>query len=111
MHTCGCQSSTVASYLTVCKKVKETNESKKYFFEIKPVSRVMCQQKCRNKNSVTVCYKIPNFTDSCERRILHDSVTVCVAKFLHELATSKLKMWQSFGITSYTLRENVESVK
>ena len=32
------QSSTLASYLTV-KKLKETSESKKYFFELKMVSR------------------------------------------------------------------------
>ena len=33
-----CQSSTVASYLTV-QKLKEISENKNYFFEIKTVSR------------------------------------------------------------------------
>ena len=61
-----------------------TSENKKYFFEIKTVSRMMCQQKVRKQEFCdSVCYKIPYFIDdSCELRILHDSVTVCVAKFL-----------------------------
>ena len=74
-----CQSSTVASYLTVCKKLKETSENKKHFFEIKTVSRDDVSAKVqKQKFCDSVCYKIPYFTDSCELRILYDSV----AKFL-----------------------------
>ena len=78
-----------------------------------------CQQKVQKQEFCdSACYKISYFTDSSDLRILHDSVTVCVAKFcelriiiVHELARSKMKRWQSFGITLYTLGENVESVK
>ena len=81
----------------------------------------MCQQKVQKQEFCdSVCYKIPYFTDSCELRILHGSVTrqsvlqnFCELRIiiLHELATSKLKRWQSFGITSHTICENVELVK
>ena len=60
-----------------------------------------CQQKVQKQEFCdSVCYKIPYFTDSCDLRILHDSVTILVAKFmwirviiLHELAMSKMKRW------------------
>ena len=76
----------------------------------------MCQQKVQKQDSVTVCVtKSPTslipvtlefyiivgqflFRNSCELRVT----------ILHELAMSKMKRW---GITSYTLRENVKSVK
>ena len=64
-------------------KLKETSESKKYFFEIKPVSKDDIQQKVQKQEFCdSVCHKIPYFTDSCEFRILQASVTVCVANFL-----------------------------
>ena len=76
----------------------------------------MCQQKVQKQEFCnSVCYKIPYFTDSCDLRILHDSVRVLVDNscelrviILHELAMNKMKRWD---ISSYTLRENVESVK
>ena len=44
---------------------------------------MMCQQKVQKQEFCdSVCYKILYFTDSCDLRILRDSVTVCVAKFL-----------------------------
>ena len=73
---------------------------------------------CLQGKNDSACYKILYFTDSPDLRILHDSVTACVANscelrviIVHELARSKMKRWQPFDITSYTLRENVESVK
>ena len=72
MRTCGCQSDLYKMPIQYCsqlsdsvQKLKESSENKKYFFEIKTVSRDdVSVKKCRNKNSVTVCYKIPYFTDS-----------------------------------------------
>ena len=60
-----------------------TSENKKYFFEIKMVSKDGVSAKVQKQEFCdSVCYKIPYLTDSCELSILHDSVTVCVAKFL-----------------------------
>ena len=72
-------------------------------------------KECRNKKSVTVhvtkfCTSLIPLTlefytimlqNSCELRVI----------IVHELARSKIKSWQSFSITPYTLRENMESVK
>ena len=77
-----------------------------------------CQQEVQKRFCDSVCYKIPYFTDSCELSVLHECDSLCCeipvnlrVIILHELATSKLKRWQSFGITSYTARENAELVK
>ena len=49
----------------------------------------MCQQKVQKQEfSDSVCYKIPYFTDSCDLRILNDSVTVPVASDLKILNDS-----------------------
>ena len=74
-----CQSSTAASYLRVCKKLKATSEKKKKnkkknFFEIKAVSRNDVSVKSAEKKICdSMCLEIPYFTDN---------VTDCVVKFL-----------------------------
>ena len=45
-------------------KLKETSESKKYFYEIKAVSRDDVSAKMQKQEFCdSVCYKIPYFTD------------------------------------------------
>ena len=52
----------------------------------------MCQRKMQKKEFCdSVYYKIPHFTDSCEFRILHDSVTwTNYNETLHEYSFDKI---------------------